>query len=170
MATHRLPILNFATVPDTRLTNGNVIIEPENINFSPTNKRYRHMLVRFANTSTKDGLAGKFKVPKNYVGNAKIIVSWSATVTTGNVVWVFDYTAVASGESLDPSADQESANTGTVTPNGTARYAVESPITLTSANLAVDDEVRFIFSRDGSTDTMNGDAYLFSLTFEYTDV
>lgn len=170
MSTYRLPILNFATIPDTRLTTGNVIIEPMNVNFG-SNNRFRHMLVRFLDTATKDGLAGKFKVPKNFVSSAKIIAVWAATVTSGSVVWEFDYNKAAAGATLDPSTDLETPTVTTAT-NGTARIATESSISLTSANFSVDDEVLFLFSRLGSSgsDTMASNAYLFSLLFEYADV
>jgi len=170
MATYRLPIINSFSIPDTRLTTGNVIPEPMNINFG-TNNRFRHLLIRFLDTSTKDGLAGKFKVPKNYVGSAKIIIDWSATVTTGNVVWGFDYNHAAAGGSMDPSTDTESLTVTSAAP-GTARLLVEASISVTSSNLAIDDEVMFLFSRVGSSgsDTMASNAYLFSLLFEYTDV
>lgn len=169
MATFRLPILNTFVKPDT---NGNTYWEPESVNFSPTNKRYDHMVVAFTSQSAKQGISGKFTVPKNYVGTAKIIIEWATTATTGDCGWAVAYTAVASGETLDPSTDQEAPATVTQTTSATARLRNETSITLTSANLAVDDEVLFNFYRDGAAagDTLAATAWLFNLIFEYADV
>lgn len=169
MATLRMAILNSFTKPDS---NGNTYFEPESINFSPTNKRYDHMLLAFISQSAKQGISGKFTVPKNYVGSAKIIIDWASTATTGDCGWAIAYTAVASGETLDPSTDQEAPSTVTQTTSGTARFRNNTSITLTSANLAVDDEVLFNFYRDGAAagDTLASTAYLFNLQFEYADV
>lgn len=168
MATHRKSILNWATLPDTRLTTGNVTPEPTGVNLN-SNDRYRRLCFKFANTATKDGLAGSFQVPKNYVGTAKIILLWASPTITGDVVWVFEYTAIAGSESADPSADQESA-TVTTTVDGTARDVTTSSITLTSGNFAVDDTVEFILSRNGAgSDTLADAAYLLSAEFEYAD-
>lgn len=170
MATYRLPILNSATKPDN---NGNTYPDPLAVNFSPTNKRYDVMLTAFTSQSARQGIAGKFAVPKNYVGTAKIVVVWSTTATSGDVVWDFDYTAVGGDttETLDPSTDQESV-TGTDSAAATARRKQDLSINLTSANLAVDDQVLFNFFRDGAdaADTLAATAYLFDLFFEYADV
>jgi hypothetical protein len=115
---------------------------------------------------------GRFRVPKNYVGTAKIVFEWSATLTTGDVVFDFDYNAVGGNdtESLDPSAWQESVSVTDTAP-GTARRKLAAEVSLTSTNLAVDDIVDFFIGRDGAAaaDTMAGRAYLFEATFEYAD-
>jgi|SRR3990172_2821249 len=165
MATIRIPILGYSTLPDT---SGSVFFEPASVNFG-ANDLNPHLVVAFADTATKIELRGSFSVPKNYVGVPKVVVIWGAIPTTGNVVWDFDYTAIASGESLDPSADQE-AVTVTTTVNGTARFRNESLMALTAANLAVDDVVVFSLSRDGAaSDTLAGVAYVVAVLFEYTD-
>jgi hypothetical protein len=147
MTTFRLPIINGYTKPDN---NGNTYFEPAAINFG-SNDRYDHMLLAFTSQSAKQGIAGKFTVPKNYVGTAKIIIVWATTATSGDVAWNVAYTSVGGdgAESLDPSADQEAPSNVTDTASGTARRRMETSITLTSANLAADDEVLFNFTRDG---------------------
>lgn len=167
MATLRIPIINAYTLPKA-----NCIVEPASKNFG-ANDRYEHEVLAFVSQSARQGFAGKFTVPKNYVGTAKIAVVWSTTATSGDVVWDCDYRAVGgdSAESLDPTTDQE-AVTGTDTASGTARQRQEILITLTSGNFAVDDEVLFNFFRDAAdgADTLAATAYLFSLFFEYADV
>jgi hypothetical protein len=170
VATHRLPIINAWTKPDN---NGDTYFEPMAINFG-SNDRYDHMLLAFTSQSAKRGIAGKFTVPKNYVGSAKIIIAWSTTATSGDVDWEINYTAVGgdSAESLDPAADQEAPADVTDTASGTARRRQECEISLTSGNLAADDEVLFNFYRDAAAagDTLAATAYLFGLFFQYADI
>jgi hypothetical protein len=165
VATHRIPIINFASLPDT---SGSVYFERSSQNFG-TNDRYPHLVGVFTDTSTKIGLRGKFTVPKNYVGTPKIVVVWATTVNSGNAIWDFDYKAVADGESFDPSADDENLTVTTAAP-GTAQRRKDSEMSITAANLAADDEVLFTLSRDGaSSDTIAASLYLFGAYFQYAD-
>jgi len=170
MATHRISIITAFTKPDN---NGNTIFEPAAINFG-SNDRYNHMLLAFKSQTAKEGIAGKFTVPKNYVGSANLIVVWSTTAVAGDVDWEFNYTAVGgdAAESLDPAADQEAPADAVDTASGTARQRQSVTIALTSGNLAADDEVLFNFFRDAAAagDTLAATAYLFALLFEYADV
>lgn len=168
MATHIIPILGHGTLPDT---SGSVYQEPAAVNFQ-ANDRYPHMVWVFADTSTRLTLGGTFRVPNNYVGTAKILVVWGTTVTTGKVVWEFNYTAIAATESADPSADQEAVtSTGTTVP-GTARLYAQETITLTSTNFAAGDTVQFGLARDGldtTNDTAAASAYVAGVFFQYDD-
>lgn len=167
MATHRIPILNWATVPDT---SGNVFLESYDV--KATNDVWDRLVTIFNDTATRIGLRGGFTVPKNYVGTAKIVVVWTSTATSGDVEWDFDYRAVGgdNSESLDQSGTQETVNLNDTAP-GAAHRRMECLLTLTSANLAVDDEVEFELFRDGTDggDTMAAAAILFNLLFEYSD-
>jgi hypothetical protein len=137
-----------------------------------TNDVWSHLVLIYNDTATKLNCFGRFTVPKNYVGTAKIIVVWTATATTGNVVWDFDYRAVGGNdaESLDQTGFQESVTVTDAAP-GAAHRRLEASATLTAANLAVDDEVEFQISRDGAdaSDTMAAAAMLFEVLFEYAD-
>jgi len=168
MATHHLPILGAATLPDT---SGNVYQEPAALNLQ-SNDRYPHLVFVFADTSTRDTLGGVFRVPQNYVGTPKIGLCWACVPTSGDVRWEFDYTAIADGESADPSADQESVG-ATVTVPGTARLLEVTEIALTAGNFAVGDLVQFRIARDGAqagpADTMAGSLYLLAAYFSYAD-
>ena len=168
MAINHIPILGAATLPDT---SGNVYAEPAAINLQ-SNDRYPGMLFVFKDTSTRLKLGIGFEIPQNYVGTAKIGLIWAVTVTSGKVVWEFDYTAIANAESSDPSADQEStSSTGTTVP-GTARLITVTEISLTSSNLSVGDWVEGVIVRDGAdttNDTAAGDAYLLGAYFSYAD-
>lgn len=164
MATHRINLLAVA-LPDT---SGNVFWKPSSLD--DVNDRFPHEVLAFKDTATRLLASGQFTVPKNYVGTAKVAGRWKTTATTGNVRWEVDYKAIAAGESLDPSTDDESVGATDAAP-ATARLAKDFSINLTSANLAVDDTVLFTVARDGAdaADTLAAEAHLEELWFEYND-
>lgn len=167
MATHRIPILGWPTVPDT---SGNVFFEQYDV--KATNDVWDRLVAIFNDTSTRLGLHGGFTVPKNYVGTAKLVIVWTSTATSGNTVWDFDYRTVGGNDttSLDQSGTEEAVTVTDAAP-GAAHRRLEAIISLTSANLAADEEVEFTFFRDGAdaSDTMAAAAILFQLMFEYAD-
>lgn len=166
MSTHRIPILGSATRPDA---SGSVFTG--GYDEFGTNDVWDRLVTVFADTATRIGLHGGFAVPKNYVGSPSIVVVWTATATSGNVVWDFDYRAVGGNdaESLDQTGTQESVTVTDAAP-GAAHRRLEASMALTAGNLAVDDEVEFTLFRDGAaSDTMAASALLFGLYFEYTD-
>lgn len=167
MATHRLPIIDWHAKPDT---SGNVWAT--SYDEFATNDVWDHLVIAFADTASRKGLAGGFNVPKNYVGTASIIVVWTATAITGNVVWDFDYRAVGGNdaESLDQAGTQESVTVTDAAP-GAAHRRMEVALSLTGTNLTPDDHVTFEFFRDGAdvADTMAATALLFDLFFQYSD-
>lgn len=126
----------------------------------------------FNDSGTRIGFYGGFTVPKNYVGTANLIVVWTTTATTGDVEWDFDYRAVGGNdtESLDQVGTQESVNANDTAPSA-AHERMEISIALTATNFAADDEVEYLFVRDGTDvgDTMAAAAILFELLFEYSD-
>jgi hypothetical protein len=174
MATHRLPILGWGTRPDDT---GECFFEPYDV--LATNDVWDRLIARFGSSNSaaptvRHGLHGGFTVPKNYVGTAVLVIVWTATVTGDNVVWDFEYRAVggSDSESLDQSGTQESVTvtTGTGEPSA-AHERMETTISLTSSNFAVDDEVTFFFARDGAdgADDKAGSALLFNLLFQFSD-
>lgn len=166
MATHRIPLLNFSTLPDT---SGNVFFEPSSIKL--TNDLYSRLVCIFNDTGTKLSLRGSFTVPKNYIGTAKCVVRWATSATSGNVQLAFDYRAIADTESFDPTTHQESVNSGAVAVPGTAWLEKETSIDLTAANLAVDDLVDFLISRSGESgnDTAAAAVMLLAAWFQFAD-
>ena len=167
MATFRLPILGANTVPDS---SGEVFFEPYTI--KATNDNWGHMVLIFNDSATRNGLRGAFDVPQNYVGSANIIIHWTATATSGDVEWDFDYRAVGGDdtESLDQATAQESVNQ-----NDTAPSAIHERMTvtlaLTAGNFAAGDTVEFELFRDGTDagDTMAAAAIVHQVLFEYAD-
>lgn len=167
MATIRIPILNWAAVPDD---SGDVFFESFAV--KATNDVWKRLVAIFQDTSTRIGLHGGFVVPKDYVDSANIVPVWTSTATAGDVEWDFDYRSVGGNdtESLDQSGIQESVNANDTAP-GAALRRLELSIALTDGNFAVDDEVEFTLFRDGTDggDTMSASVILFSLLFEYAD-
>jgi len=166
MATFRLPILDWSVLP---ISPGDVYIT--GYEEFATNDVWKSLIAVFKDTATRIGLTGRFNVPKNYVGTPKLIVVWTSPATSGNVVWDFDYRAVGGNdtESLDQTGNQESVTATDAAPSA-AHERLEVPITLTAANLAVDDTVEWSLFRDGAAaDTMADNALLVDLLFEYAD-
>lgn len=167
MATHRIPILNQFTRPDA---SGNVFWEPFSV--KATNDVWQMGVWVFNDTATRLLLYGSFMVPQNYVGTAAIILPWSASATTNNVVWDFDYRAIGGddAESLDQATAQEAVTVTDAAP--TAAWNLLTPsASLTASNLAAGDLVEFIIARDGASasDTMAAAAVLFGAWFQYAD-
>jgi hypothetical protein len=167
MATHIINILGANTVPDT---SGSVFVEPYDVKAS--NDVWDFLVFIFNDTATRIGLRGLFRVPQNYVGTAKIVVEWTATATSGDVEWDFDYRAIGGNdtESMDQAGTQESVNSNDTAP-GAAHRRLSFELTLTSGNLAAGDLVEFELFRDGTDggDTMAAAAILFGLFFSYAD-
>jgi len=167
MATLRLPILGFGSLPDS---SGDVFFEPYSV--KATNNVWDRLVLIFNDTATRIGIAGGFQVPQNYVGTAKIIIEWTSTATTGDVEWDFDYRAVGGDdtESLDQATAQESVNQNDTAPSAVNEKMTAS-LTLTSGNFAIGDEVEFELFRDGTDagDTMAAAAIVFGVYFEYAD-
>lgn len=167
MATKRLDLTRLLT-PDT---SGDVF--PALSSAYDTNDRFPHEIWAFRDTSTKVSLTGKFTIPKDFVGSPKIILVWTSTVTTGNVVWDVEYAPIGGNdaESFDPSADTETDTVTDAAP-GAASRRLETSVDWTAGNLAVDDDVLVKVSRDGAdaADTLAGVAQLRGIFFEYVDV
>lgn len=168
MATHRIPILGWSTIPDD---SGDVFLEPYSV--KAANDVWGYLVVIFNDTSIRIGLRIRFDVPKNYVGNANLIIVWTSTAITGDVEWDYDNRAVGGddAESLDQSGNQESVNANDTAPSA-AHERMETSISLTDGNYAADDTVQGELFRDGTDggDTMSAAAILHGLFFEYDDV
>jgi hypothetical protein len=173
VATHRIPVLGWAARPDDT---GECFFEPYDL--LATNDVWDRLVGRFgsnnaAQPTVRHGVHGGFTVPKNYVGSPALIVVWSSTLTSGNVVWDFEYRAVGGddAESLDQAGTQESVTVTDGAPSA-AHERMEASLSLTAGNFAVDDMVQFYFARDGAdgSDTLAGSALLFDLLFQYADV
>lgn len=167
MATHRIPIFGFATRPDS---SGDVYLEP--LDVSGTNDQWDHFVWVLEDSGTKIGIHGSFEVPQNYVGTAVLVVVWTTTATTGDVVFDFDYRAVGGNdlESLDQAGTQEAVTVTDTAPSATLER-MEAEMSLTSANLAAGDTVQFLLSRDGASasDTLAADCLVVGAYLKFAD-
>ena len=169
--TQRKRLLGWQTMPDST---GEAFFQPADPDFGSSDIARQLVLALGLATasqpSAKHGVYGAFRVPTDFVSDAKIVIEWSATLTSGNVVFDFDYNAVGGDdtETFDPAAWQESLTVTDAAP-GTARRKLTAELTMTDANLAADDVVEFFLGRDGAdgSDTMAGRAYVFEVSFEY---
>src|SRR3990172_2325374 len=110
MSTFRLPITGFGLRPDST---GECFLQPYDV--LATNDVWKRQVCRFgvsnvAQPTIRHGFYGGFAIPKNYVGSASLIIVWTATVTSGNVVLDFEYRAVGGNDttSLDQAGTEES--------------------------------------------------------------
>lgn len=166
MATHYQSILGAATKPDD---SGNVVQLPAALNLQ-ANDRYPQMVWEFRDSGTRITLGVGFRIQQNYVGTPKIGVVVGAVPTSGAWRFEFDYTAIADGETADPSSDQESVG-ATITVPGTARLLDVQEIALTAGNFAIGDWVQGMIVRDGTdaADTLTATLFLLDAFFSYSD-
>lgn len=163
MATHRIPILGHATVPDV---SGEVFFEPYAI--EDTGAVINPLVLVFQNSGTKDGVRGSFQVPQNYVGSPVLRIVWTANATSGTVV--FDWSVLPrSGTEDMGAAAARTTETDSTTKGGTAFTRETNDITLTAGDYVAGDEVLFELFRDTITDTMAASALVFGVYFEYAD-
>lgn len=166
--THFYPLLGRMT-PDS-----SGLVTPVPHSDVSTNALYDITPLAYADPgTTRNGAHGQFVVPKNYSSAAattKIIIRWNAVATTGVVAWDFDYDASAVGETLDPSAADQTANVDD-SPGGTTLLQQEAIITLTEGNFVAGDLVQFALFRDGTDadDTMADVAAVYDVFFQYDD-
>jgi hypothetical protein len=165
MATHRLFIPASAFLPDT---SGNVYPKPSSID--DANDYAPREVLAFKDSGTAIRASATFQVPADYVGTPKAQVIWKANATSGAAVWDVDFVSRAVGESLDPSASDES-ETVTTTTDATALDRNESEVTPTGSTFTAEDLVLLRLTRDGAdaADTLAAEALLEGVAFEYSD-
>lgn len=170
MATFKPSMLNGSNNPDI---SNNVWWESGGI--AKTNAFFREGLWRFKNAgSAKIKLGGRFTVPNNYnaSGTTLIIVKWTTTATSNNLVWGFEYRSIAGDDSnsLDQSTAVETLSVTDVAPGAAWRQLLPT-MTVTASNIAAGDTLQYNFYRDKSSgsDTLAADGFLVDLIFSYTD-
>lgn len=167
MATHQISIMGWNLTPDAT---GNTF--PTRLSAESTNQLFKHLVMAFLDTATNIGFDGTFTIPQNFVGSSAVIPIWTATSTTGNVVWEIGYRPIGGNdtESLDQSTYVRTASVTDAAP--TAAFSRLTPtISPTDGDFAAGDTVQYFFSRNqvSGVDTMAGRAYLADLIFQYSD-
>lgn len=163
MATHRIDISGLF-----KSDNDKVYWEP--VSVKATTGPWEYDVLIFEDGSTRDGAHASFKVPKNYVGGAAIVVTSTAEITSGNVEADVDYRAVAVGESLNQAGTDQSVNE-LRSPPATAHFLQELVLTLTAGNFTVDDLVQLALFRDKTDagDTLADEWIVHKIEFQFTD-
>lgn len=167
MATHRIPILGYNTIPDS---SGGVFFEPYTI--KATNDNFGHIVLVFNNSNATEGIYGAFVVPANYSGSPVFKIYWTTTATTGNIKLDLDYRAIGGDdtESLDQSSFQENLTVTDGAPSATDER-MEATMSATAGNLAADDIVEFYLTResDNGSDTLAAAITVHAVVFQYAD-
>lgn len=164
--TRRVPILNS---PFTNpASNGECFFEPYTI--KATNDNWAPLVLVCNDTSTRDGIYGLFHVPQDYSDGADIVFDWTATATSGDVEFDFDYRCIGGNdaESYDQATAQETVNSNDTAPSA-VNERMEVTIALTDGNLSAGDTCEFFAVRDGTDagDTMSAAVIIFGIYFEY---
>ncbi len=166
MATHRLPIMGFATIPDdgpffapikTQLALANVDGGEE-------------ALVLDCDPASDLGCRGSFSVPKNFVGSPVLVIRGiiDGAVGTEDIHTGMTLLGRADNEPYDTAHEAE--DIASFQSNAYADEDVfEETITLT-VTLAVDDDVNFHFFIDSSPATpFTGNILVTGLFIQYSD-
>jgi len=169
MATHDIPILGFATLPDTT---GNVFFEKLETAVATAAANLDMLGFTMPDPGAADeGLSGKFNIPQNYSGTPVLVIRGILNGTPDNTLgFGFNFTlGRADSETADIAYETDLANNATWT--GYADEEMyEETITITpSAAFAAGDEVFFFFYRDGSVDDATFEFNLTGLFFRYND-
>lgn len=172
MATHRIPILGHATMPDNT---GNVVLQPW-ANVAP-NHLYPFLVWTFKRAGGANYiLGGLFDVPVNFSGatiDPKIVLHWTSAITSGNVVWNPFVNPIGgnNAESLDPGAYLTNTQAIAAAP-GVAFRKMETSCAFSRTFFAANDLVEFLILSEQASGsyTLNGDVYLLGASFEYSDI
>lgn len=168
MATQRVPLFGFQMNPDQ---SGVCWIAKADLFTS--NDVWKHdVLVLFDDTATKGGCYGAFTVPKDYVSAPKIILVWTASVTTGAAKFQIEYRTVGGDDttSLDQAGVEETVSVTDNAP-GAAFRRLEASMTLTQANFALDEMVTFFLTirGDDAATTIASNCLIYDALFEYSN-
>lgn len=160
MATHQIPISINAPSAD-----GNAF--PARVDFSP------NVQIVPAFLKDVDGTwYGICRVPQNFVGTAKVILSLAANATTGVTRITVGTAAPADGESYDVAFTDEPAVDTTVPGTAYLRKDVTFPASGNLATtIAVGDDliVRIVHNGTHANDTLAVDTLLVNAVFQYAD-
>lgn len=166
MATHRLPIMGFATKPDV-----GAFFAPINTQIAAGNVDGGELaLVLDCDPASDIGCRGSFHVPKNYVGSPVLVIRGiiDGTVGTEDIHTGMTLLGRADNEAYDTAHEAE--DTASFQSNSyTDEDVFEETIALT-VTLAVDDDVNYHFYIDSSPATpFTGNILVTGLFFQYSD-
>ncbi len=168
MTTHRKPIMGFGIKPDVT---GECYFPPVDVEMTLGTGLMKNIICTLKDPSADTGFHGMFKVPKNYIGTPKIVITGiiDGTVGSTSVDFEFSYVSLANNESIETgwveSVTWDSGNTS----GWTTEDLMELVSGALGSNFSVDDQVFFYMKRDYGTDDFVGDFHVTALEFEYND-
>jgi hypothetical protein len=171
MALHEVPIIGASAKPGANVFFDDIV---EYL----ANDLVSWVALVFADTDTKDSIAGSFRVPNDYSAattDPKLKFEWTSPATAGDIDVDFDARSIGGNdaETLDPTTFVETVTVNDIAP-GTTLNRMTAEITLTRANYAAGETVYYELSRDGVTESAGGMADVLimnadSIVFEYAD-
>lgn len=167
MATHRMPLP--LGQPDA---SGSVYPSLLSIELSLTNSKKIPCMVMLAPTGSDIFCELAFKIPKNYVGTPKLVITGVIDGTPANVFGITtQQVSVDDSETADVAYETEdTASNSTWTGYADEdMYEISVPLTPASAYVP-DDTVLLKYGRDDSVDTQTIAFLVTGLEFEYADV
>ena len=172
MATLRRSVLGFTTVPDSGVfpdTVGNQITEATAPSIGT------QLCYVLADGGADEGLYFSFSIPKNYVGSPVLVIKGvldGAPGASDTLGFGFRKRATANNESADGTFDAEQTVSSTIGSGGSAHSdedLIETTITLTAGDYAVDDQVYGYVYIDASGTSYAGNFLLTAVEFQYAD-
>ncbi len=168
MATHRVPMLGFQTMPDS---SGSVWFEPTSVDLS--NESFSYIVLKYEESPSDITCYGAFNIPQNYASGGSAVVVWNCNPTTGDADFGLRWRSVggSAGALSLVQAIQGSATSLDVAPSS-ASGRVETKITITAADISAGSTLQFGVSRatTGTDAAVAGPIYVHGVLFEYEDV
>jgi hypothetical protein len=124
------------------------------------------MVLAMPDSSQKDRGYGKPFTLDAAPTTIKARIHWTSVGTTGNVYLGFAYRAIAAGEDMDATGQQEDV-ASTDAPPGTGDQLQTLELTLTPGNFAADDLVEWEVYRDSSN---VGDTHASKITIHLVEI
>lgn len=171
MATHDIPILGFATLPDS---SGNVFFQALETALVTTAANLLNLGFVMPDPGAADeGLFGKFNIPQNFVASPRLVIRGVLNGTPANTLafGLQQTGGIAPSETVDVAYETEDTANNAVWTGFVDEDLYEEIITITPASAYVaGDEVFYFFYRDGSVDDATFQFVLTGLFLRYNDV
>lgn len=165
MATHRMSIMKANMKPDS-----GVYPDPISNQLSLANQNGGQIDYVVADGGSDIGFRMAFKIPKNYVGSPKFVISGllDGVMTSKTLQWGVKGITIADNEAFDVADSSE--DTGNITADHADEDAFEVSITCSNfSGFAVDDQVFVYVYLDASGNDYAGNCLITEIEFEYAD-
>ena len=165
MATHRIPIITQNCLPES-----GVFFDRVGNQITSANPVGNQLALVISDGGADRGFYDSFKIPKNYVGTPKIVVTGilDGAMTTVTLAFGARGITVADNEVADAAYSTE--DLGNTAVDHADEDKVEVSITLTNlTGFAVDDEVHYHLFINADVNTYAGNLLVTQVEFEYVD-